>query len=438
MHHLDIRIGQRRYLLCDPQTTPTGRAAGYGNLIRHIEQTIRAAGGLGAAVFLIKPAAPINAALYELESDEVRIIGQAEWAAPILRALWVVSTPFRYGRPLVWLASSVASLVRAPLEGGKHWTRRRGWRALDRWLDRAGHTSRRLAHSYETHVVDAWTSVYREARERARATGSKVRPVRVRLRPADEAAADALARAAGLDPARPIVTLHVREGGFRTRDAERQRDLDAIREADIETYAPVVAWLVARGYQVVRIGDSTMTPCRWPGVVDAATARWRTGAFELWALRRSRFFIASDSGPYFLSKLCGIPCVVMNVVQLGYYAAGDRDRYICKHVRDRQSGRRLSIAEMLTEEFLATALDRRRYEWVGNVPEDIVEAVEDQIALLDAPSAEARTPAQQRHDDLLATVSARGRGPRSATSLLFRRLARGTIAPRFAARYMDS
>ena len=211
-----------------------------------------------------------------------------------------------------------------------------------------------------------------------------------------------------------------------------------IREANIDTYQSAVGWLTARGYQVVRLGDPTMTPCRWPGVIDAATAPWRTGAFELWSLFHSRFFIASDSGPYFLSKLCGVPCVAVNVIQLGYYIVGRRDRYTCKHVHDRSAGRALSISEMLTEEFLATALDRRRYDWIDNSSSDILEAVEDMIALLDHPKTE-RTPAQRRHDELLAHITAHRReGPRKTGSLLFRQLAGGTISPRFAARYLDS
>ena len=438
MHHFNFRIGRRRYLLCEPETTPTGRAAGYGNLIRHVEQTLRAASALRARVFFIRPRHPINPALYNLHSDEVRIVGQSDWRALLLRALWRVSTPFRYGQPGPWLASTVAARLRRPLERGKHWTRRRGWRALDRRLDRAAHACRRVSHAYEQYVLDAWSSVYREAREQARLTGSKDRRVRLRLRPSDDARAEQLARDAGLDPARPIVTLHVREGGFRSRDAERQRDLDVIREADIGTYEAAAAWLVARGYQIVRIGDASMKPCAWPGVIDVATAPWRIAEFELWALLRSRFFIASDSGPYFLSKLYDVPCLAVNVVQLGYYVVGERDRYICKHVYDRNAGRRVSLGEMLTEEFLDTAVDRRRYEWIGNTPEEIVEAVEDQVALLEMPSSDARTPAQQRHDALLAAISARRpHGARSATSLLFRRLSRGTMAARFAARHLD-
>lgn len=437
MQHLDIHIGPSRYLLCEPQTTPDGKLTGYGNLVRHIEQTIRSAAALGATVFLVKPRVPLNPALFDLESPDVRIIGHADWRSPLLRILWRASTPVRYGKPLAWLASTAAWRVRGPVERAKHWGRRHGWRWLDRWLDRLGHRCRHVSNAYEHHIVRAWSSVFAQARERARTTGSKRHRVRLRLPPASERLVEKVAREVGLDPARPIVTLHVREPGYRTRGAARQRDLDAIREASIDGYAAAVSWLRARGYQVVRIGDPTMTPCRWPGVIDLATAPWRTGAFELWALLRSRFFIASDSGPYFLSKLCGVPCLSVNVIQVGYYIVGARDRYICKHVHDRTVGRRLSLAEMLSEAFIATAVDRRRYDWIENSPAEIVEAVEDMVALLEQPVA-ARTPAQRRHDRLLAELTARRLpGLRSRTGLLFRKLGPGTISPRFAGRYLE-
>ena len=57
-----------------------------------------------------------------------------------------------------------------------------------------------------------------------------------------------------------------------------------------------------------------MVRCDWPGVIDVATAPWRTDRLELWAVLRSRFFIASDSGPYFLAHLAGIPCLAVNEI----------------------------------------------------------------------------------------------------------------------------
>lgn len=436
MQHWDLRIGSTRYLICEPQATPDGRPTGYGNLIRHIEQTIRAAAALRATVFFIRPQHPVNPALFDLASPDVHIVGQREWRAFLLRIIWRVCAPVRHGQPLAWMKATAGRRARPVVERAKQWTRSRGWRALDRALDRLGHRCRTAAHGYERHIVRAWSAVYSEARKRARAESRKHR-VHVRLQQTAEARARQIAGDVGLDVARPIVTLHVREGGYRTRGADRQRYFDAIREARLETYAPAVAWLTSRGYQVVRIGDPTMTPCRWPGVIDAAAAPWRTGAFEIWALLQSRFFIASDSGPYFLSKLCGVPALAVNVVQLGYYVVSARDRYVCKHVYDKEAGRCLSLTEMLSERFIETALDRDRYHWVENSADELVEAVEDMTTLLDNPRG-ARTHAQQRHDQLLADMSGARSKARSRNGLLFRKPSAGTISARFAACYLQT
>ena len=437
MQHLDFRFGRQRYLLCDPQTTPHGRSTGYGNLLRHAEQAIRSAAALRATLFLIRPAQPLNAAVYDVDSPDVRIIGQSGWRAGLLHVLWWAATPVRYGAPITWLVSNAASRVRANIEEAKLWTRRRGWRRLDRALDRFGHTCRRVSHGYERRVTDAWHAVFAEARERARATDSKRHRVRLRLRPEPQRVTDQLVQEAGIDPARPIVMLHVRESGYRRRPAVRQQHLDRLRDARIDTYRPAVTWLIEHGYQVIRIGDSTMTPCRWPLVVDLATAPWRTDAFELWAALNSRFFVAGDSGPYFLAQLAGAPCLSVNVLRLGYNTIRRNDRYVGKRVFDRVRGRYLSIAEQLTEAFVGGPLDLDRYEWIDNTPDEICEAVEDMVALLDDPG-QARTPAQKHHDQLVADLAARWKPDRrTSEGLLFRRGGPGTLSPRFAACYLD-
>ena len=436
MQHLDIRFGGQRYLLCDPQTTPHGRPAGYGSVLRHLDQVLRSAAALGATLFLIRPARPLNAAVYDIDSPDVRIIGQGGWRASVLRAVWRVATPVRCGAPSIWFAAGAASRMRAIVEAAKHRARRRGWRKLDRALDRLGHRCRLVAHRYEERVNAAWHDVFAEARERARTTGAKRHRVRLRLRPDAQRAVDQLAQQAGIDPGRPMVTLHVRESGYRQRPAARQQGFDHLRDARIATYRVAMAWLVERDYQVVRIGDRSMTACPWPGVVDLATAPWRTDAFELWAVLNSRFFVTGDSGPYHLARLAGAPCLSVNVVRLGYNTVGVRDRYIAKRVFDPVQGRFLSISEQLSEAFVGSPLDLDRYQWVDNTPDDIREAVEDMVALLDNPG-QAWTPVQQRHDQLLADLAARWKPYRVvAQSLLCRYGGGGTISPRFAARYL--
>ena len=437
MQHLDIRLGGTRYLVCDPQTTPDGKPAGYGNMLRNAEQALRTAAALGAALLFIPSGRPLNAAVFDLESPDVKILSQSQWRAPALRALWRIATPVRYRAPAAWATSMIASVIRPAVHPIMHLARRRGWREADRRLDRFGHACRRVANSYEKRVTDAWLALFGEARERARATDSKRQRIRLRLRPEAQASVEDLARRANLDPQRPMVILHVRESGYRQRGAARQQLMDRVRDARIDTYRPATEWLVERGYQVVRIGDPSMTPCTWPGVIDLATAPWRTGAFELWAAISSRFFITGDSGPYFLAQLVGVPSLSVNVFRAGYNTIRESDRYISKLVLDRTRGRRLSIAEMLSDEFVYSPVDFDRFEWIDNTPDDIREAVEEMVAALDTPHL--RTAAQQRHDAVLSQLAPRRTlDGRARPSLLARKGGRGTLSPGFAARYFDS
>src|SRR6185436_10511695 len=73
---------------------------------------------------------------------------------------------------------------------------------------------------------------------------------------------EAIAQAAmlGIGPTDRIVTVHVRESGYRSTAGLRQRQWDELRNARIETYFAAFNALVERGFTVVRLGDPSMTP----------------------------------------------------------------------------------------------------------------------------------------------------------------------------------
>jgi putative glycosyltransferase (TIGR04372 family) len=431
MEHDCIRIGGRLFLVCQPEASGNGRPTGYGNFLRHVEQVVRASAGLGSGLYMVPPPAALNRAIYDLVSAEVRIVGQAEPLGWLLRVAWVVRSPFRYGAPMAWLHARAARRLRPPLHGLMLAARRRAWRRLDRTLDGWERSCRRVAASYGLRSSARWTTVFGEARTRIRAAGVRQAP-RLQLRPQVAAATERLARRHGFDPARPTVTLHVREAGFRQRGAVRQQTVDAVRNGRIDTYTPAVRRLVAQGFQIVRIGDSSMTPYAEAGVIDVATAAWRTDALELWAMLQSRFFISSDSGPYFLALLCGVPTLAVNVVQVGYYTARRWDRYVCKTAVDQRTGTRVSLLEMLTPSFVQTALDPRRWAWEDTSANDIADAADEMVSLLGVKRP-GRTGAQRRHDDALDRLTAEWRPEwRSPIGLVFRQRGAGTMSACFA------
>lgn len=269
-------------------------------------------------------------------------------------------------------------------------------------------------------------------------------PLRIRLAQDDERRAGQLATSAGLEMDRPLVTLHVREGAHRAAMGVEDRNRDTIRNARISTYFPAIDELVRRGFMVVRIGDPSMARIERPGVVDLATRPDHAPLLDFWCVSRSRFFIASDSGPYLLSWLFDVPCLAVNVVNfVGIYPLRTRDLYIIKRARERGSGRFLSLSEMLSEKFVYGF--RRRLakdpslELVDNTEEEILAATVEMVESLDCERSD--TPSQARYRELVRAVRS---GPmtrdklRDKTGLDESYLGDGRMADSFAARYLGA
>lgn len=219
-------------------------------------------------------------------------------------------------------------------------------------------------------------------------------PIEVRLPARAATAADATARALGLD-GRRLVTLHVRESGYKASLGIVDREKDTARNAHLGTYLDAIDWLAGQGYTVVRFGDPQMTPLRHPGVIDLATSPERTPELEIWCVLRSRFFIASDAGPYNLSVLTGVPCLGVNITHhIGAYPLRAHDRYLLKHVVDEESGRTLPLAEMFTRGHLKQRWAPGRYRFIDNTPGEIMAAVEE-IERVVAQGPTEASPAQR-------------------------------------------
>jgi putative glycosyltransferase (TIGR04372 family) len=205
-------------------------------------------------------------------------------------------------------------------------------------------------------------------------------PLDVRLHGDDEERVAVQAAALGLADDRPIVTLHVREDGYKGA-ADREKDM--VRSASLQTYLPALDWLVSRGYTVVRIGDPSMTPLQREGVVDLAAFPERSLGFDVHCIRRSAFFIATDSGPYNLSLLCNTPCLATNMTHvLGAYPTRARDRYIVRRVDDLVERRQLSLGEMLTPRHLKFRWDASKYRFHGNTPDDLLAGVQEMVQVV--------------------------------------------------------
>ncbi|MBM4195426.1 MAG: TIGR04372 family glycosyltransferase [Gemmatimonadetes bacterium] len=439
MEHLFVRLPGRRLLLADVHASLEGHGVGYGMMLMRIRRVLAAGQTLGARVFFVPSRRALNAAVTRLECDDPATIAPDGWAGRALVALWWAAAPFRVGHPWLWIRRAIAMLVVGPLYGAVEHATGLPPRVRRFLLGRGGLYRRlkRTIRAYAARSEARWRRLCDDpALARLRAledAGQAPVAVRLRLPPDREAQAARGAAALGIDPSAPIVTVHVRESGYRPGSGLRQRSWDEIRNARVATFLPAFRALVKRGYTVVRLGDPTMTPVRMRGVVDLATSPARTAWLEIWCTIRSEFLVGCDSGPSWLAVLLGVPVLTVNAVHFRDLGR-PTDRMTCKLARDRTTGATLSISDMLADDFLRVGFKGDRFECVDNTPSDLRRAVIDMIEVVHG--RERRSSWQSRFNRRLREVERQGLAASSALEgVAIMGRARGTLSRTFAKRY---
>ncbi len=343
-------------------------ASGYGSAAAELLNALHLARALGVRAFFVKPRHPLNHAIFEVVSPEVTVIPRGGCRAIVLRAEWYLRHAWpdiraRVRTKLLLLGKQALSRPGRPKQ--QRQTIKRCMARISAWPSGPGvppALSRALA------LID----FRREYAERS---------VRVELPARLSATARREALRAGIDPDKPLVTVHVRESGYKVSLGLPERPTDIMRNATIARYGPALRYLIEQGFQVVRVGDPNASPVEEEGVIDLARSPLRTEPLELWCLKQSQFFLASDSGPYMVALLLNTPTLAVNVTAL---VGGDPlrtgDLYLLKHVIDARSGRELSGRELLTSEYLVHFRARERYRHEENTADEIRQAVIEMVA----------------------------------------------------------
>lgn len=376
------------------------RDTGLAHLPMGLLQTWHMAMVTGSRAYVFYHRRPLNFAFFTVEPGGVPLARRTRWRATLYQALWLVDDVPRTSaawlrsgrwRPARGIVRAVRTRVAARLKAGKKTLSRRRQQQLrrilefidQRWPQTAPPKPFRLTH------CRPWDPPLLGIDLRRRYCSQPI-PVEFPLPVRREAEASALAL--GIPVTGRVVTLHVREAGYKRLIGQDERPKDSNRNARIESYFPAIDYLVSQGYTVVRIGDRAMTPVRRDGVVDLATDARRTDLVELWAIFRSSFFIGCDSGPSFTPLFTNVPALLVNVTNpLGQFPARTTDRYILKHLNDPEQGL-LSIAGMLDAIYRTDRMKRDRLTFVDNSPHDIIAAVEEMVASLEvaAPPTESQ------------------------------------------------
>ncbi|MGA9953055.1 MAG: TIGR04372 family glycosyltransferase, partial [Bradyrhizobium sp.] len=114
----------------------------------------------------------------------------------------------------------------------------------------------------------------------------------------------------GIDLRRPLIVMHVRDKGY--HGIARQ----SFRDSSVESYRAAVEYLLARGYQVVRIGDVTMPKLgvTAPDYFELPFLESYRHELDPFLIARSRFMIGCQSGPCAFARALGTPLLTINAV----------------------------------------------------------------------------------------------------------------------------
>ena len=346
-----------------------------------------------AAVCFLRPRQVVSEAMFEIEPDDVTVL-----RGPVARAL----------ARTAWMCADGTDSAAAFLTRFWAVSRREATLMLDGQLD-----ANRGRKSVQDGIKKAQRWIKRLGDPKPRAVGPPLYYQRrllrerqgVHLRPAALAAARASAQAVGLDPDAPIVTLHVREAGWKfgreMQDAKPGSRDDSTRNAQIAHYHDAIDELVSRGFVVVRLGDPSMTPIARAGVVDLATSDRRSNLLELYCMLRSAFFISGEAGPVGVCYLTGTPLLTVNATDpISSYPIRADGLFIPKTVLDRTTRRPLSLGELVSEDHLSNLRNVARFTYQENTPEEIRSAVLEMLEWTGGVRHE--TPEQVRFRELAA------------------------------------
>jgi putative glycosyltransferase (TIGR04372 family) len=179
---------------------------------------------------------------------------------------------------------------------------------------------------------------------------------------------------------RPFVALTFRRkgGGLEAHTAMR----DA---GPAENYVPAVEWLTKNGFHVVPWGDGADAFGDLRRVFTLERADLERDVLNLYVFSEASLFIGQQSGAPVLANACGVPCLLTDALPHRYGTFRQEDVILFKRLRERESGRLLSLVEIFRERHdLAQGYnyDANGIEIEPNSPEEILEAVQEAVALV--------------------------------------------------------
>lgn len=180
----------------------------------------------------------------------------------------------------------------------------------------------------------------------------------------------------GINTAKPMVCLIVREGGYHTLRGEAEHPVYEYRNFDISSFHLTAKSLVSRGYQVVRMGTGVEKPfgMELEGVFDYALSPYRSEFLDIYIAANCRFAVSTLTGLdcvclVFRRPVCYIDVAVYNGflfgTKLAHWSPAELQR----------DGKRLTLKEIVSSDVMwikkPDDILRHGIRWVRSTPQGI-------------------------------------------------------------------
>lgn len=181
-----------------------------------------------------------------------------------------------------------------------------------------------------------------------------------------------------------IVALHVRAAGF--KGDSKVGGFNGHRLADERTYGEAVRYIRQRGGEVIRLGEEP-APLELRGeVIDYAVSPHKSDWMDLYILSKAKFVLGSSSGLTPGAGLFGTPVVATNFCPTPYRNE-EGSIVIPKLIWSEKQQRLATFQEWFQPPIFemenGALLGQMGYKFIDNTPEEIREAVEEMLDVLD-------------------------------------------------------
>ena len=182
----------------------------------------------------------------------------------------------------------------------------------------------------------------------------------------------------GMERTSEFICLHIRSGGFYK---ERSGGSETFRNADIESYYPLIKTLIASGFWVIRMGDPSAPRLNISDqrLIDYAHSTARSPELDVALGASCRLFVGQSSGPHTIPHAFGRPCCLVNLPVNKGFPWHAEDTFIYKRYYSKRLGRLLTVEEILSSDIAEAdnqyLLTKYGVELIPNSPDEIIQTV---------------------------------------------------------------